>query len=148
MSICDCHGMLIVGDIENANERIDDLKDEVHDLEQDLRASGRECVRLEAELERMIDDEELTEADHKRQVKVLKDAQDEKHEIILHLKAMVAGLESRLEGLQHNYIRALSIAETVRENGTADYFRTKSGKDLLDWAVAELKREAYIIMKG
>lgn len=137
-----------MGDIENFNESIDDLQDQVHDLEHDLRASEKECGRLEVEVEGMIEDQELAEADHKRQLKILEDSEDTCHEDVLHLHGQIEGLEKRLDGLQHNYIRALSIAETVRENGNTDYFRTKSGKDLLDWAVAELKREAHSIMKG
>lgn len=145
MPIRDYHGVLIVADDA---EVIEELKDEVHDLEYDLRASEKECDRLGTEIGTMIEDQELAEADHRRQLKILEDAEDTRHEELVHLNGNMAGLEKRLEGLQHNYIRALSIAETVRENGNTDYFRTKSGKDLLDWAVAELKREAHIIMKG
>ena len=136
-----------MGDIENANEIIDDLKDEIHDLTQDLKAANKETDRLETELQGMIEDEELREADHKRQLKVLEVSEDQKQEKVKMLTHEVSRLDHLYDELYHNYIKALSIAETVRVNGTTEYFRTEAGKNLLTWAVDELKREFHKIAK-
>lgn len=131
-----------MGDVENANEIIDDLRDEVHDLEHDLRTSEKECLRLEAEVDELIEDQELSVAVHKREVTILEDTLRHECDKVMEITKELSALDGVYQKSRYNYFKALSIAETLHCNGNTEYFKTADGKALLNWGVNELKEEA------
>lgn len=130
-----------MGDSENFNEVIDDLKDEIHDLQHDLRTSEKEVERLEGEVQELIEDQELTEAAHKKEVALLQNELGREHETVMEITNELSALNDAHEKSKYNYFKALSIAETLH-NGNTDYFKTADGRSLLGWGVNELKEEA------
>ena len=137
-----------MGDIENFNEIIDDLKDEIHDLQHDLRASEKENGRLEAEIQDNIEEEELSEAAHSKEIAVMVGKLMALQETNKHLEGKISELVHAAEVAHEKYVKALSIAGTIADNRNTDYFYTKQGKELMDWAVKQLEYIAYNRDKG
>lgn len=137
-----------MGDIENANELIDDLKDQIHDLEQDVKDLQKENDQLSKDAQEFIEEKVETDEVHEKIVKALEAGEDQKSNDIKALRQEISQLDISYGECYHNFIKALSIAETVELNGNTDYFKTDEGRILLSWAVNALKKEAHTMMKG
>ncbi len=132
---------------ETDSDELEDLRDQIHDLEQDLKDADKDIVRLEAELAEMYKDDGKTQIRLKEEIKDLNAAAVARSTEITRLEKIAADLDKYLDTLRVNYIKALSVSESLKTNGNMDYFKTNPGRQLLAWADEELKREASKIMK-
>lgn len=136
------------------DDTIEDLKDEIHDLgieirelKQELRDAERENAALQAEVDDSVAREEAADSEREAAVKKSIEVKEQINRDADEIKSKYDTLCQKHNDKQFNYIKALSIAESLHANGSG-YFHTPDGKKLLDWALNQLKREAACILKS
>jgi chromosome segregation ATPase len=151
-------GTVIVDPIE----QIEELKDELHDARQDIKRLEQENNNLEKEIKDLEKDAAL----HTDEINAIEEDQVQREQEHAHaltisynefnrmrddsreLSRELEVLRDRFQETHHNYIKALSIAETLKTNRGAGYFDSPQGRDLINWACSELRNESNKIMRG